>query len=70
LRARGLTWWTEATGVGASGGPTSADPEACNVATVAAVARELTYTVAAACTDGHDIFLLGGGCTWARAGRS
>lgn len=38
-------------------------PEARNVNTVAAVARELADAVAAAFADGHDILVLGGDCT-------
>jgi arginase len=63
LRARGLDVVDRGDGRRAEWRTDRRSPEARNVNTVAAVARELADTVAAAFADGHDILVLGGDCT-------
>jgi arginase len=63
LRARGLNVVDRGDGRRAVWRTDQRSPEARNVNTVAAVARELADTVAAAFADGHDILVLGGDCT-------
>jgi arginase len=63
LRARGLDVVDRGDGRRAEWRTDQRSPEARNVNTVAAVARELADTVAAAFADGHDILVLGGDCT-------
>jgi arginase len=63
LRARGLNVVDRGDGRRAVWRTDQRSPEARNISTVAAVARELADTVAAALADGHDILVLGGDCT-------
>ncbi len=63
LRARGLDVVDRGDGLRAEWRTDQRSPEARNVNTVAAVARELADAVAAAFADGHDILVLGGDCT-------
>jgi arginase len=63
LRARGLDVVDRGDGRRAEWRTDDRSPEARNVNMVAAVARELAETVAAAFADGHDVLVLGGDCT-------
>jgi arginase len=63
LRAGGLDVVDRGDGRRAEWRTDERNPDARNVDTVAAVARELADTVAAAFGDGHDVLVLGGDCT-------
>jgi arginase len=63
LRAGGLDVVDRGDGRRAEWRTDERNPDARNVDTVAAVARELADTVAAVLGDGHDVLVLGGDCT-------